>query len=181
MSYTGTFDPQLIRRFGNYSYRSVAEGRELQPDARGSNGVQIAVGVALLCASLALNLTGTVELPPAIALGVMGTLIALPAVAAATDRSRTLINGDSIAFGEPRAHPDVRWSTRDVLAVELHRPSRKVPPALRPRRPPEPWRVRLRNGRGEHFPPVFALLGEDDARSLAAELAARLDAPVEER
>ena len=101
--------------------------------------------MVLLCASLALNLTGTVELPPAIALGVMGTLIALPAVAAATDRSRTLINGDSIAFGEPRAHPDVRWSTRDVLAVELHRPSRKVPPALRPRRPPEPWRVRLRN------------------------------------
>lgn len=181
MSSTGTFDPQLIRRFGNYSYRSVTEGRELQPDARGSDGVQIAVGAVLLCASLALIFAGAVPLPPAIALGVMGTLIALPAVAAATDRSRTLINGDSIAFGEPRAHPDVRWSVGDVAAVELHRPSRKVPSALRPRRSPEAWRVRLRNGRGEHFPPVYALFGEDDARALAAELATRLDARLEEK
>lgn len=176
----GSIDPQLVRRFGAYEYRSVAEGYELTLDARRSGAIHVVFGGLVLAGGIAALVSGAFALPAAIALIFMGLVVGVTALGAATDRSRTLLTGDGIAYGEPRTHPDLRWPSDDVEAVELARPSRKGAVAYARRRPPRAWRVRLRNQRGEHFPPVFRLYAEADARALAEELSRRLGAPIEE-
>lgn len=175
-----TADPGLIRRFGAYRYRNAPEGRELVLDTDLTSLVNAAVGAALVLGSAAAAGFGALPWIPALVGALIGALVLITAIGVATDRSRTLFTGQSVAFGEPRAHPDLQWPCVEIEAIELHRPRLDpVSRIRRTRRRRAAWRIRLRNTRGERFPPVFRLASEADARELAAEIAAQTGVAIE--
>jgi hypothetical protein len=173
-------DPQQIRRFGAYRYRNAPEGRELVLERDFGSVVNAAVGAALLLGSAAAVRAGALPWLPALVGASMGALVLITALGVATDRSRTVFTGESVAFGEPRAHPDLQWPYAEIEAIELHRPPRDRGSRIRKARGRRAsWRIRLRNTRGERFPPVFRLASEADARQLAAEIAAQTGVAIE--